>query len=126
MAKTYGKRYLANIIVKKLINKMSGKLKEFLINPLMDMIKLNGEDIDKFIYYDIINDSDDYKEAILNQCDIILDNFDNLIDFIGTIIEAAKILKNEKEEKMAKFLEYMSNFDYKLLIDITKNISDLI
>ena len=126
MAKTYGKRYLANIIVKKFINKMSGKLKEFLINPLMDMIKLNEEDIDKFIYYDIINDSDDYKEAILNQCDIILDNFDNLIDFIGPIIEAAKILKNEKEEKMAIFLEYMSNFDYKGLIDIPKNISDLI
>lgn len=69
----------------------------------MGMIKLNEEDIDKFIYYDIINDSDDYKEAILNQCDMILDNFDNLIDFIGPIIEAAKILKNEKEEKMANF-----------------------
>ena len=126
MAKTYGKRYLANQIVKKLINKMSGKMKEFLISPLMDMMRLNGENIDNFIYYDIINDSDEYKQALLNQCDNILDNLDNLIDFIGPIIEAAKILKNEKEEKLAKFLEYLSNFDFKGLIDISKNIYELI
>ena len=126
MAKSYGKRRLANIIVKKLINKVSEKMKEFLVVPLMNMIKLNEENIDNFIYYDIINDSDEYKESILIQCDSILDNLDNLIDFIGPIIEAAKILKGKDEEKTTKFLEYMSNFDYKGLIDISKNIYDLV
>ena len=126
MAKTYGKRYLANKIVKKLISKMSGKIKDYLINPLMNMMNLNGENIDKYIYYDIINDSDKYKEAILNQCDNILDNLDNLIDFIGPIIEAAKILIKEKDEKIAKFLEYMTNFDFKSLIEVSKNIHEFI
>ena len=37
---------------------MSGKIKENLIGPLMDMIKFNGKDIDNYIQYDIINDSD--------------------------------------------------------------------
>ena len=29
-----------------------------------------------------------------NQCDNIIDNLDNLIDFIGPIIKTAKVLKN--------------------------------
>ena len=36
-------------------------MKEYLINPLMDMMKLNGQNIDNSIYYDIINDSDEYN-----------------------------------------------------------------
>ena len=126
MAKTYGKRYVANQIVKKLISKMSGKIKDYLINPLMNMMNLNGQNIDIYIYYDILHDSDKYKEAIINQCDNILDNLDNLIDFIGPIIEIAKILINEKDEKISKFLEYMTNFDFKSLIEVSKNIHDLI
>jgi hypothetical protein len=106
LVKSYGNRYIANKIVKKLIRKMSGKIKEWLIKPLMNMVKLNGENIDKYIQYDIINDSDEYKEALLKQCDNILDQMDYLIDIIGPIIEISKIIScSEKGEKLKKFLE---------------------
>ena len=129
LAKNYGNRYVANKIVKKLINKMSEKIKYFLISPIMDVIKFNGENIDKYIQYDILNDSDVYKNAILKQTEIVLDQLDNLIDFIGPIIEIIKILGNKGEEKvgkMTKFLEYMSTFDYRGLSQIINNILDSI
>ena len=40
LTKNYANRYIANKIVKNLINKMSGKIKYWLINPLMEMMKL--------------------------------------------------------------------------------------
>ena len=129
LAKNYGNRYVANKIVKKLINKMSEKIKCFLITPIMDLIQFNGENIDKYIQYDIINDSDVYKNAILKQTEIVLDQLDNLIDFIGPIIEIIKILGNKGEEKVGKitkFLEYMSTFDYRGLSQIINNILDSI
>ena len=129
LAKSYGNRYVANKIVKKLISKLSGKIKYFFINPLMDTIKLNGENIDKYIQYDILNDSDIYKNAILKQTEKILDQLDYLLDFIGPIIEIIKILgasNSEKTEKIAKFAEYMSTFDYQGLIQISKNIYELV
>ena len=122
LAKRYGKRLIANKIVTKLINKMSEKIKDFLITPLMDMIELNGENIDNFIYYDIINNTDEYKTTILKKFDNIFEQMDNLINFIGPVVEAVKLFKNEKNDKMIKFLEFMSNFDYKGLVDISKNI----
>ena len=61
LAKNYGNRYIANKIVKKLISKLSDKIKYWLITPLMNMIKLNDENIDKYIQYDIVNDSDEYR-----------------------------------------------------------------
>ena len=127
MAKNYGNRYLANKIIKKLINKMSDNIKQWLITPLIEKITFNGENIDKYIQYDIINDSDEYRNAILGKTEIVLDQIDNLIDFIGPIIEIAKILgSKEKVGKMSKFLEYMSTFDYKGLIQISKNIYESI
>lgn len=95
----------------------------------MDLIQFNGENIDKYIQYDIINDSDVYKNAILKQTEIVLDQLDNLIDFIGPIIEIIKILGNKGEEKVGKitkFLEYMSTFDYRGLSQIINNILDSI
>ena len=127
LAKNYGNRYLANKIIKKLINKMSDNIKQWLITPLIEKITFNGENIDKYIQYDIINDSDEYRNAILGKTEIVLDQIDNLIDFIGPIIEIAKILgSKEKVGKMSKFLEYMSTFDYKGLIQISKNIYESI
>ena len=126
LAKTYGNRYVANKIVTKLINKMSGKIKEILITPLMNQIKLNGENIDKYIYYDILNNTDEYKDTILKQFDSFFEQMDNLIDFIGPVVEGVKLFQNEKGEKLIKFLEFMSNFDYKGLVDISKKIYNLI
>ena len=129
LAKNYGNRYVANKIVKKIINKMSEKIKHYLISPIMDLIAFNGENIDKYIQYDIINDSDVYKNAILKQTEIVLDQLDNLIDFIGPIIEIIKILGNKGDEKAGKiseFLDYMSTFDYRGLFQITNNIIDSI
>ena len=80
---------------------MSGKIKEWLITPLMNMIKINDKNIDKYIQYDIINDSDEYREALIQQCDNILDQMDYLIDIIGPIIEIGKIISSkEKGEKL--------------------------
>ena len=129
LAKNYGNRYVANLVVKKLINKMSEKIKNYLINPIMKLMRLNGENIDKYIQYDILNDSDLYKNSILKQTETVLDNLDNLIDFLGPIIDIIKILSAKKDEKISKlknFLEYMSNFDYNQLIEVSKNIYDTI
>ena len=129
LAKQYGNRYIANKLVKKLIKKMSGKIKEHLISPLMEMIQFNGENIDKYIQHDIINDTDLYKNAILKQTEIALDQIDHLIDFIGPIIEIIKILSSkggEKVNKMKNFLEYMSNFDYHGIYQFSKNLYDAI
>jgi len=124
LAKNYGNRYLANKIVKKLIHKMSGKIKGWLISPLMDLIKLNDENIDKYIQYDIINNSDEFQGELIKQCENILDQSDYLIDFIGPIIEVIKIFNNkeEKGKRLTNFLEYMSNFDYKGLSNFAQNI----
>jgi hypothetical protein len=127
LVKSYGNRYIANKLVKKLIHKMSGKIKEWLITPLMNMIKINDKNIDKYIQYDIINDSDEYREALIQQCDNILDQMDYLVDIIGPIIEIGKIISSkEKGEKLTKFLEYMSGFDYKGLSTFVTNIYNTI
>ena len=129
LAKNYGNRFVANQVVKKLINKMSEKIKGYLIGPIMDKMKFNGEDIDKYIQYDILNDSDNYKNAILKQTEIVLDQLDNLIDFLGPIIEIIKIFSAKSDEKVSKlknFLEYMSNFDYNTLFQASKGIYDTI
>ena len=102
---------------------MSEKIKYWLIEPLMNMINLNGENIDKYIQYDLLNDSDTYKNALLEQCENLFTQMDYLIDFIGPIIEVSKLVHGtQKGEKMVKFLEYMSNFDYKGLIEFAKTI----
>ena len=129
LAKNYGNRYLANKLVKKLIIKMSEGMKKYLITPLMDMIKFNGENIDKYIQHDIINDSDHYKNAILKKIEIFLDQLDILLDFIGPIIDIIKILTSkvgEKGEKIKHFLDYMSTFDYHGIFQVGKNIYDSI
>ena len=106
---------------------MSGEIKKWLISPLMELIKINDENIDKYIQYDIINDTDTYQEALLNQCDKILDQMDYLIDIIGPIIEIGKILSSEeKGKKLTKFIEYMSGFDYKGLTLFARNIYESI
>ena len=123
LTKNYANSLVANKIVKKLIKKMSEKIKYWLIEPLMNMINLNGENIDKYIQYDLLNDSDTYKNALLEQCENLFTQMDYLIDFIGPIIEVSKLVHGtQKGEKMVKFLEYMSNFDYKGLIEFTKTI----
>ena len=123
LAKTYANKYLANKIVKKLINILENKLKSFLIEPLMDIMASEGENIDKCIQYDIINSNEENKNLILNNCDKIFEEMDNLLDFFGPLIEFVKILSNKNnEEKLPKFLEFLSNFDYKGLINIIDNI----
>ena len=62
---------------------MSDKIKEYLITPLMDLITFKGENNDKFIQFDIINDSDVYRNEILKRTQIILDQNDNIIFFLG-------------------------------------------
>ena len=83
LAKRYGNNYVANKIVKNLISLMSDKLKEYLITPLMNLITFNDEKNDKFIQFDIINDSDVYRNEILKRTQIILDQNDNIIFFLG-------------------------------------------
>ena len=91
------------------------------------MVKLNGENIDNYIQYDIINDSDEYKEALIKQCDNILDQMDYLIDIIGPIIEISKIISSsEKGEKLRKFIEYIPSIDFKGLTIFAKNIYESI
>ena len=57
---------------------MSEKIKYWLIEPLMNMINLNGENIDKYIQYDLLNDSDTYKNALLEQCENLFTQMDYL------------------------------------------------
>ena len=49
------------------------------------------------------------------------------MDFICPIIEIGKILTNKEQgKKLTNFLEYMSNFDYKGLINLSQNIYNAI
>ena len=110
LAKTYANNYIANKIVKKLINLLQDKLKSFIITPLMDNMLFDGENIEKCIQCDIINGNDENKELILDNCSKIFDELDNLIDFIGPIIELCKILiSKNNEEKLIKLFEFLSN-----------------
>ncbi len=52
---------------------MSDKIKDYLITPLMNLITFKGENNDKFIIFDIINDSDIYRNEILKRTQIILE-----------------------------------------------------
>ena len=127
LAKTYANAYLANKIVKKIINVLENKLKSFIITPLMDSMIFEGENIEKCIQFDIINGSEENKNLILDNCDKIFEEMDCLIDFVGPIIELGKILiSKNNEEKLPKFLEFLSDFDYKGLITIKDNISNTI
>ena len=127
LAKSYANKYLANKIVKKLINVLEKKLKSFLITPLMDIMVLEGENIDKCIQYDIINSNEENKNLILSNCDHIFEEMDNLLDFFGPLIEFVKIISGKNnEEKLPKLLEFLSDFDYKGLINIVDNIKNTI
>ena len=89
----------------------------------MNKMELNGKNIDKYIQYDIINDSDTYRNAILNNTQIIFDVLDNLKDFLIPIIDIIKIIKSQdKSTKINSFLEAMPNFDYKGLLSICEKI----
>ena len=106
---------------------MSDKIKEYLITPLMDLITFKDEKNDKFIQFDIINDSDVYRNEILKRTQIILDQMDNIIDFIGPLIDTINMIKsNSKTEKFTKFLEFISTFDFKGLISISTKIHEAI
>ena len=127
LAKRYGNNYVANKIVKNLIGKMSDKIKDYLITPLMDLIAFKGENNDKFIQFDIINDSDVYRNEILKRTQIFLDQTDNIIDFIGPLIDTIYMIKSDsKTEKFTKFLDFISTFDFKGLCSISDKIHEVI
>ena len=127
LVKNYANDLIANQIVKKIINKLSEKLKSYLITPLMNNMYFKGDNIDKIIQYDIINNNDKYKEIILDNYDKILEQMDNLIDFLGPIIELRKSLKGkDSSEKLASFLDFLSKFDYQGLNTIKTNICDIL
>jgi hypothetical protein len=127
LAKRYGNNYVANKIVKNLIGKMSDKIKEYLITPLMDLITFKGENNDKFIQFDIINDSDVYRNEILKRTQIILDQTDNIIEFIGPLMDTIYMIKSDsKTEKFTKFLDFISTFDFKGLCSISDKIQEAI
>ena len=93
----------------------------------MNIMVLEGENIDKCIQYDIINGNEENKNLILSNCDKIFEEMDNLIDFFGPLIELVKILSGKNnEEKFPKLLEFLSNFDYKGLVNIFDNIKNTI
>ena len=84
---------------------MRDKIKDYLITSLMDLITFKGENNDKFIQFDIINDSDVYRNEILKRTQIILDQTNNIIDFIGPLIDTIYMIKSDsKTEKFTKFL----------------------
>jgi hypothetical protein len=84
---------------------MSDKIKEYLITPLMDVNTFKGENNDKFIQSDIISDSDFYRNENLKRTQIILDQTDNVIDFIGPLIDTIYMIKSDsKTENFTKFL----------------------
>ena len=127
LVKTYANNYLANKIVKKIINILEKKLKSFIITPLMNNMIFDGENIEKCIQFDIINGTEENKNLILDNFDKMFEEMDGLIDFIGPIIELGKILVNKNnEEKFPKFLEFLSDFDYNKLSTIKDNISKII
>ena len=127
LAKTYANNYIANKIVKKLINLLQNNLKSFIITPLMDNMIFDGENIERCIQYDIINGNDENKELIIDKCNRIFDELDNLIDFIGPIIELCKILiSKNNEEKLSKLLDFLSTIDYNSLSIIKDKVCSIL
>ncbi len=104
---------------------MRDKIKDYLITSLMDLITFKGENNDKFIQFDIINDSDVYRNEILKRTQIILDQTNNIIDFIvPLIIDTIYMIKSDS--KTEKFLDFISIFDFKGLISISTKIHEAI
>ena len=48
----YGNRFIANKLLKNIISQLTEKIKENLMDNVMNIIELNGENIDKYIQYD--------------------------------------------------------------------------
>ena len=108
--KSYVNSWATETIIKNIEKKLSQIIKDNFIEPY-----INPED-DKYIQFDIINQTDEYKNTILNHYKTIFDKSENLINFIGPIIELIKKLisdKNGNTEKFKEFLEFLKNFDYK-------------
>ena len=108
--KSYVNSWATETIIKNIEKKLSQIIKDNFIEP-----HINPED-DKYIQFDIINQTDEYKNTILNHYKTIFDKSENLINFIGPIVELIKKLisdKNGNTEKFKEFLEFLKNFDYK-------------
>ncbi len=48
----YGNRFIANKLLKNIISQLTEKIKENLMDNVMNIIELNGDNIDKYIQYD--------------------------------------------------------------------------
>ena len=127
LVKNYANKYIANKIVKKIICMVQDKLKSFILAPLMDKMTFSGKEIDKGIQYDMIYGKEDFKELIINNCEKIFEQMDGIIDFLGPLIDLAKVLKcNGRDEKLAEFLTFLSNIDYQGLNTMKNNIKSIL
>ena len=124
--KSYVNSWASEKIINNIVTKFTQIFKDNSIQP-----EINTED-DKYIQFDIINQTDEYKNAILKQYKTIFNKSESLINFIGPIVDIIKKLisdKYENTERFKLFLDFLTTFDFKgfknELVDIYKSINKL-
>ena len=121
------KEYVSVQATDKLIKKL-GDLFSEKISVYLNNFEI-GTKFDLFIQSDILNKVDEYKNEIIEKADKIINESNNLIEFIGPIIDEIKKLTDNNKvtaEKIISFIDFIKNFNFKGFYNSIVNISESI
>lgn len=126
--KEHGTAWATNKIINAINNIFSEKIKEQLFG--FGLLKL-GDKENESISYDIIINRDFFKCDLITKVKEVISDAENLMEFIGPMLDFIKELNNGSQsgiEKFNNFLNFLKTFDFKgcknCLVDIVEKIKN--